>query len=314
MILREAKLEDIPNIVNVLKLSLGEQDLPLSKDIWNFKHVENPFGKSLVFIAEENNQIVGVRAFMRWKWQLDEKEFESFRAVDTATHPEHQGKGIFKKLTLKAVEEAKLNGDYFIFNTPNDQSRPGYLKMGWEVVNKLKVALKPAYNSFWKINVKNFSYTVSVNCERSAIEQLCTSWNKKLQLNQTLFTPKSEAFLKWRYEENPLQEYEVIATEQYYMAVYIKRRKNLKELRVSECIYTQTSKSKINNLLSSLSKKFGAQIITYSPELLALGGNLVKANIGPILTIKDLNFSTEENTKFKQIESWSYSLGDLELF
>jgi len=314
MIVREAEIEDIPAIVNVLKLSLGEQDLPLSKDIWNFKHVENPFGKSMVFIAEENNQIIGVRAFMRWRWQLDDKELESFRAVDTATHPEHQGKGIFKKLTMKAVEEAKLNGDYFIFNTPNDQSRPGYLKMGWEAVNKLKVALKPAYNSFWKINNKNFSYAVSINCKRSSIQNLCTSWNKKLQLNQTLFTPKSELFLKWRYEENPLQKYEVIASTDYYIAVYIKKRKNLKKLRISECLYTDTSRSKISKLISSLSKKFGAQIISYSPELLSLGGNLLNANIGPILTIKNLNLSTQENSDFNKIECWSYSLGDLELF
>ncbi len=314
MILREAKIEDIPNIVNVLKLSLGEQDLPLSKEIWIFKHLENPFGNSMVFIAEEDNKIIGVRAFMRWKWQLNDKEFESFRAVDTATHPEYQGKGIFKKLTMKAVEEAKLNGDYFIFNTPNDQSRPGYLKMGWEAVNKLKVALKPAYYSFWKINNNNFSYAVSVNCERLAIQNLCTSWNRKLQLNQTLFTPKSESFLKWRYEENPLQKYEVIAREDLYLAVYVKKRKSLKELRISECLYTETSSYKINTLISSLSKKFGAQIISYSPEFLSLGGNLVNANIGPVLTIKNLNLSIQENSKFNKIESWSYSLGDLELF
>lgn len=314
MILREATIEDLPSIVKVLKLSLGEQDLPLSENIWNFKHIENPFGKSLVFIAEENDQIVGVRAFMRWKWHFGDKEFESFRAVDTATHPKYQGKGIFKKLTMKAVDMATLNGEHFIFNTPNDQSRPGYLKMGWEAVNKLKVALKPAYNSFWKINHKNFSYDVSVNCERSAIQNLCMNWNKKLELNQTLFTPKSESFLKWRYEENPLQQYEVIASEEFYIAVYVKKRKRLKELRISECLFTETSRPKINKLISSLTKKFGAQIISYSPELLSLGGNLLNANIGPILTIKNLNLSKLENSNFTKIENWKYSLGDLELF
>src|SRR5680860_587937 len=131
MIIREAKEVDIPEIVKVLRASLGEQDLPLSEGIWNYKHVKNPFGRSLVLVAEENGVIAGVRAFMCWEWQCLNKSYATYRAVDTATHPNYQGQGIFKKLTLKAIELAKEQGVQFIFNTPNEQSRPGYLKMGW---------------------------------------------------------------------------------------------------------------------------------------------------------------------------------------
>ncbi|WP_051227855.1 GNAT family N-acetyltransferase [Gillisia sp. JM1] len=314
MIIREASEEDTPEIVEVLKLSLGEQDLPLSESIWNFKHVENPFGKSLVFVAEEDNNIVGVRAFMRWEWKLEDKIYNTFRAVDTATHPDHQGKGIFKKLTLKAVEVAKENGDNFIFNTPNDQSRPGYLKMGWESVNKLKVALRPAYNSFWKFGDNTIDYSIKLNCSRGKVEHLCVEWNKEYGSSKTLFTPKSAEFLFWRYENNPLQQYEVFANDRVYLAAYIKIRKGLKELRISECICNENSKSEIIKIVKSLSKKFGAQVISYSPELLDLKGNLINSNIGPILTLKHLNLNKEEIMQFKEINNWSYSLGDLELF
>ena len=34
-------------------------------------------------------------------------------------------------------------GDHFIFNTPNSQSIPGYLKMDWKKVDKLKDSLAP---------------------------------------------------------------------------------------------------------------------------------------------------------------------------
>ena len=30
-----------------------------------------------------------------------------------------------------------------MFNTPNDQSRPGYLKMGWQLVGRLPVLARP---------------------------------------------------------------------------------------------------------------------------------------------------------------------------
>lgn len=314
MIIREASSNDIPLIVKTLKLSLGEQDLPLSEAIWNFKHVDNPFGKSLVYVAEEDGVIVGVRAFMRWEWKLGDKSYSAFRAVDTATHPDHQGKGIFKKLTLKAVETAVERGDNFIFNTPNDQSRPGYLKMGWKAVDKLNVGLKPAFNSFWKFSHQIPSYDTKLDANFEDIESLCEIWNENLRAKNSLYTPKSASFLKWRYEENPLQKYEVIATNDIYLATYIKKRKGLKELRISECLFTEGSKSKLDHLIASLSKKFGAQIISYSPEILALKWDVVNANIGPILTLKDLNLNEREYMKFNKISNWSYSLGDLELF
>lgn len=314
MIFREANATDVPIIVEVLKASLGEKDLPLSEEIWNYKHVNNPFGRSLVLIAEENGIIAGVRAFMCWEWQYLNNFYSTFRAVDTATHPNYQGQGIFKNLTLKALELAKLQGNQFIFNTPNEQSRSGYLKMGWQTVDKLKVALKPAYSSFWKITNNNNKYNTSLNCSLEKIEELCHEWNQDFQNRRTLFTPKSALFLKWRYENNPLQQYEVVAEDGLYIAAYIKKRKGLKELRISECIFNEKSKSKIIKLITSFSKKFGAQIISYSPELLDLKGNLINSNIGPILTFRNLNLSEDENFKLKEISNWKYSLGDLELF
>ena len=65
------------------------------------------------------------------------------RAVDTATDREHQGKGIFRTLTTHGIEQIEADGVSWVFNTPNDSSRPGYLKMGWQVVGRLPVAITP---------------------------------------------------------------------------------------------------------------------------------------------------------------------------
>ncbi len=316
MIIREAKEVDFPEIVTVLKASLGEQDLPLSEEIWNYKHVDNPFGRSLVLVAEDNGIIAGVRAFMSWKWQYLNKSYSAYRAVDTATHPDFQGKGIFKKLTLEAIELAKQQEDQFIFNTPNEQSRPGYLKMGWETVDKLKVALKPAYASFWKFYIKDISYSVSNNSKAKDLQLLCELWNSKLETSQGLFTPKSMEYLQWRYQANPLQQYEVFIDNGIYMAGYVKKRRGFKELRIAECIFddNEINKKKINSLINLWCSKFGIQVISYSPESLNLSLTLVNSKIGPILTLRDLNLSKKELGTFTKVNNWNYSLGDLELF
>jgi hypothetical protein len=101
----EATSSDIPEIITVLKSSLGEGLLPKSAEYFIWKHIHNPFGGSKILLAKENNQIIGVRAFMYWNWVCGNDVIKTVRAVDTATLPTHQGKGIFKKLTLQAVDE-----------------------------------------------------------------------------------------------------------------------------------------------------------------------------------------------------------------
>src|SRR5688572_13398222 len=104
MTIRPAEATDIPEIISLLKLSLGESFLPKSEAYWHWKHVNNPFGKSPVLLAEESNAIIGVRAFMRWQWNDGKRTIEAVRAVDTATHPDFQGKGIFTKLTMSLLK------------------------------------------------------------------------------------------------------------------------------------------------------------------------------------------------------------------
>ncbi len=313
MEIRESKPGDIPQIVEVLKASLGETSSKKTEEVWMYKHVENPFGRSLVLVAVENDNIIGVRAFMRWQWQLGEQVFSTFRAVDTATHPEHQGKGVFRKLTLNALEVAKEQGDDFIFNTPNTQSLPGYLKMGWEEVDKLKIRIIPANPLNW-LNVKQTGhYEITNNSSDTQFAELISKYNNLKAVENKLFTLKSPEYLLWRYENNPLQKYEVNGDEDFYLAGYIKEHKYFKELRIVEHIYTDDSGlQKINEVVKKISRKFGAQIITISAGLnLGIG---FSGNYGPVLTLRDVNLDLNLKQELLQLNNWSYTLGDLELF
>ncbi|UJH91322.1 GNAT family N-acetyltransferase [Antarcticibacterium sp. 1MA-6-2] len=315
MHIRQATSQDLPEIVSVLKASLGEADLPLSREIWDFKHVNNPFGPSLIFIAEEEGRIAGVRAFMKWEWCIGFKKYSAFRAVDTATHPEFQGRGIFKKLTLNAVETAVENGDGFVFNTPNEKSKPGYLKMGWIETGKIKVAIKPALNSFWKFNSSPANYQIS-KTSSGAVDTLYNEWNVDLKKQGKIFTPKSAKYLFWRYESNPLQHYQVFSNSSFYLAGYVKNRGKIKELRIAECIFKQNKKTEreIKQKINEWSKKFGVQVVSYSPNLFLNLPFSIVGSFGPVLTLRRLDLDEEEYEFLRTIENWRYSLGDLELF
>ena len=307
MQIREATELDIPEILGVLKASLGETSSKKTEEVWRYKHIDNPFGRSLVLVAEEDGALIGVRAFMRWKWQKGENVYSAFRAVDTATHPNHQGKGVFKKLTLKALELAEKNGNHFVFNTPNAQSKPGYLKMGWQEIGKLKVSLKPFFN----IGSKKFEYEQTI--KEGGLEKLVLNkFNLKQQKEEVLFTPKNAQYLEWRYKNCKLQDYMIYEDKDIFIAAYLKKRGRFNELRISDAIgITEGNKRGVNKKINKYAKKVGAQVVTASPGILTWG---YTGSFGPVLTQKKLNLSNKELEDFQDLNLWNYKLGDLELF
>ena len=143
--IRTAQPEDEPAVIDLLRASLGWQAEDPNEEFFAWKHHDNVFGTSPAWVALHEGRVVGYRTFLRWRFLDDAgKQVRAVRAVDTATDPAYQGMGIFRRLTLRAVAELTLAGDSIVFNTPNDQSRPGYLKMGWSVARTLPVGVMPA--------------------------------------------------------------------------------------------------------------------------------------------------------------------------
>jgi len=142
---RAAVPDDDPAVLPMLRAALKKSDDPHYEAFLHWKHRDNAFGRSPAWVAFHEGRVVGYRTFLRWRFLNDEgKVVRAVRAVDTATDPDYQGLGIFRTLTLRGVAELTLAGDGIVFNTPNDQSRPGYLKMGWTVARRLPVGVLPS--------------------------------------------------------------------------------------------------------------------------------------------------------------------------
>ena len=332
MQIRPANPQDKPAMIELLKKSLGEGMIPKSEALWTWKHEQNPFGASFVLLAEENNTLIGLRAFMQWQWQWKGTVYKAIRAVDTATHPDHQGKGIFKKLTLQQLELCKQQGIHFVFNTPNDQSRPGYLKMGWvqqgrmplkfKVLNPLLLGLKLAFKK---------GKTISTSDDPTPLQQ----WDPRVfeitdnYIPQTnlLNTVLSSAYIRWRYADNPLFRYVYFTDYESFLLIgRIKPHSFTRELRLVDFMFLNNSSTnrRINSRLSKLvipfCKNNNAQVVSFSGQQyqsykshLNWMGILPVQNRGPIVTLRDLNMN-EQFPELLDIKNWGYSLGDMELF
>lgn len=116
-------LEDFLCVVNVVFGGFTKQMLQR-------KYIDNIYGSSLVTIAYLDGKPVGVDAMMR----NDVLGHVGFETIDTGVTEECRGKGVFSTITQKEV--AEINTKYpnaLIYGFPNDNSFPGYVKMGWNV-------------------------------------------------------------------------------------------------------------------------------------------------------------------------------------
>ncbi len=326
--IRPAVASDVPAIVGLLKAALGETSSPKTAAYWHWKHIENPFGQSPVLLAFHKEKLVGVRAFLRWQWQHEGTIYSALRAVDTGTHPDYQGLGIFKKLTLSLVENCVLDGDHFIYNTPNTQSMPGYLKMGWKQLGKIPVLVKPRFFSLIKnalFNAKN-DLVDKLGLKLKPLgnwldfdESIAYSLHGKSHIPMQVISPVfPKGFFRWRYADCPIQQYYYIQEETFTIIFYPRLQGRFLELRITELIsLDENAILKAIRSISTIAAQIGADFISMShqPQIkyrfLALNGFLPKLPIGPIITIRPLNNTPKP---FQDIEAWWLPMGTMELF
>ncbi|WP_207512463.1 GNAT family N-acetyltransferase [Longitalea luteola] len=333
MQIRPATPQDKPAMIALLKKSLGEGLIPKSEALWTWKHEQNPFGASFVLLAEENNTIIGLRAFMQWQWKWKGNLYKAIRAVDTATHPDHQGKGIFKKLTLQQLELCKQQGIHFVFNTPNDQSRPGYLKMGWVQQGRMPLKFKVTnpIALAWAVAFKK-GKAGSTAEDPTPVQQWDPAVFKLMDRytntdNDQLQTVLSTEYIRWRYADNPLFRYNYFTDfENFLLIGRIKSHSFTRELRLVDCMLFNNASSdrhinsRISRTILPYCKKNKIQVISFSGQQYQLNrsalswmGIIPVQNRGPIVTVRDLNMS-EQFSSLLNINNWGYSLGDMELF
>ncbi len=141
--IRSATPQDRPAMLELCRAALGWGDDPRFDELFSWKHDDNPFGPSYGWVAVDGDRVVGVRMFMRWQFERYGETVHAVRAVDTAVHPDAQGRGLFTALTTHGLNEIEADGVAFVFNTPNTASLPGYLKMGWQELGQLQVSVHP---------------------------------------------------------------------------------------------------------------------------------------------------------------------------
>lgn len=91
-------------------------------------YVDNPMGEVISFNAFFGDEMVAHYACIPYKMMIKGVEALGLLDMATVTHPDHRGKGLFKKLAQATYEYAKDHGFQFVLGVANGNSYPGYMK------------------------------------------------------------------------------------------------------------------------------------------------------------------------------------------
>lgn len=115
---------------------------------WKFENYPNPVS-SYEYVADEAHgsvkEIVGYYAALPFTYKMATGEKILCGMVcDVMTHPDRRGKGIFTKIGRYATDDLKTKGLGFVTGYPiRPEVIPGHLKVGWKVVQKMPMYLRP---------------------------------------------------------------------------------------------------------------------------------------------------------------------------
>jgi GNAT superfamily N-acetyltransferase len=332
--IRSYQPSDEPAVLRLLIDSLGQgPGGHRSPEFFRWKHLENPFGPSLLLVAELEGRIVGLRAFLRWRLAFGDEVLRAARAVDTVTDPEYQGRGIFSKLTLRAVEILKGEAD-LIFNTPNSKSLPGYLKMGWRTVGQVPIWIRVRRPVSFAMGLRSaFSMTtrprreLTVDAPAAADvlgdgPRLRSFLEEAGSPGERLATPLTADYLAWRYARAPLG-YRAIVDEDARgirgIAIFrVRPRGRLWETTIAEVLVRPDDRRAAARLLDLACRcapvdHAVCHFPPASPQLAAARRyGFIRSPKGEVLTVNPLRPDLADVCS--DLRSWAVSLGTLEVF
>jgi GNAT superfamily N-acetyltransferase len=282
-----------------------------SASFFRWKHFENPFGESLGLTSvDDDGALIALRMFQRWGLERRGFPVEAVRAVDTATAPRAQGRGLFRKLTLAAVDIAIADDVDLVFNTPNEKSGAGYLKMGWVEVGRPGVFLRATRPPL----------RGRLDGDDVDPVALARAWSMTTP-GHRLRTQKDERYFRWRYLDIPGFRYRQHRVGDAIVVFRRQSRRGVPEVTMVEVVHANSVRGVRDaaRAVGDVVRHGGAFLVSAmasapsSTVAALLRHGFVWTPLGPRLFTRPLAMRRIDPLPSATAD-WGLEIGDLELF
>ena len=112
----------------------------LSSEYIEWLYCENPDGRVVGVDAYSEGSLVAHYATVPRRYVFHDQEIPGLLSVNTATHPNHRGKGLFKLTAGKTYDTAADRGFKFVIGVANDQSIHAFqTSLGFESLGRVRL-------------------------------------------------------------------------------------------------------------------------------------------------------------------------------
>ena len=102
-------------------------------------YADNPDGQAVGFDAWEGDRLAAHYVCVPARARIEGREVKLLLSLNTATHPDFQGKGLFTKLAQQTYQAGAEQGFDGIYGVANANSTPGFVrKLGFQLVRPLE--------------------------------------------------------------------------------------------------------------------------------------------------------------------------------
>ena len=326
---RAFESQDEPGVLEVLGAAFGQWPRGLERvtpsEFFRWKHMTGAFGASSVLVAEADDAVVGVVAYMTWRFRAGEQILTTMRGVDFSVHPSYHRRGVSSALAQAALKHFPRDLA-FVWGNPNERSTPVSLKSGWRDVGRLPRFVRPCGGlraTLWRAHRRGSATPPDLHVKaESATEVLHDGEYASLLLAgakqpvDRLVTAKDLDFLRWRYGQ--FEEYQAVRAERTAgrrgIAIFRRRRYGrFWLLDLCELLVEQNDGRTARRLLRQVTDAAAADFLScsfHSRRHAALYGFIQARHEEVLVTYPIQQGLAPDSTRRA---SWALSRGDLEL-
>lgn len=138
---REATPDDDVALAGLFRLVFG---FDRSSTHYRWKFADNPAGAPVIALAEDRGEVVGQYALWPVQLRLGLTTANGAQSLDTMTHPDYRGQGMFTVLAEECMRYAMARGIEALYGFPNENSYPGFVrKLDWDCTGLVSMWVRP---------------------------------------------------------------------------------------------------------------------------------------------------------------------------
>lgn len=215
---RESTPADAEKIHDLMATCFGLRRPPRFE---HWRYADPPFGQSLSFIAVDGDRCIAHEALLPTRMQLGKETVLGAQSMDTMTHPDYRGQGVFVATARACFEVAAERGIELLYGFPNGLSLHGLLRLNWDhtgdiqqwtrpvsLAHALPPGLATVADQLLDLLPRGRRTGVDVTVGRpddDTLEEVLGRWRGQPKLCRVA---RSAAWLEWRYRPGAEMEYD----------------------------------------------------------------------------------------------------------